>query len=160
MVVKNPLWTLVCFILNQFLHDQGAILTMTVCQSTGLLELKQLMHVPLEWEPKGKFQCRLNVPYGVDWEPTDSSTSSPENHPVPTTTVIDRTKPLKWAWIELMPVPVFLFSQIWKLLYFYMRIFGTGSNKGILVVRHDRKIINLSVSKHEGSLIVIERQQG
>src|SRR6185436_19359189 len=111
---ENPLWTLVCFILKQFLHDRGAVLTLTVCKETGLLNIKQLMQVPLEWEPPGKFRCQLNGLYDVkcDWEPITSIASRPEDQPACSATMIDRTKPLKWAWIELMPVPGLLFSQI------------------------------------------------
>jgi len=105
--VENPLWTLVCFILNQFLYDRGAVLTMTVCQSSGLLKLNQLMQVPLEWEPPKESQGwpKSLDDIECDSDTTDSSASSPEDYSIPTTKVIDRTKPLKWAWIELMPVP-------------------------------------------------------
>src|SRR6185369_15135963 len=121
---------------------------------------KQLQ-VPLEWEPPGKFRCQLNGLYDVkcDWEPITSIASRPEDQPACSATMIDRTKPLKWAWIELMPVPGLLFSQIWELVYFYMRIIHSGFNKGILVVRHEGSTIYLSVNKHEDSLIVIERLQ-
>lgn len=160
---KDPIGTMVRRILKQFVSDEGALLSLAHDHAADLVRIEEFVQVPGNWRPRCEIGLKKNEngDYELTWSPINKNELPIEE---PNSPVIPKALPLppdfpnkKWAWVELMPLPPFMFVPFWERLVWHMRKVAAALDEGILLVRNEHREVNLRVARHAETLIVIQR---
>ena len=161
---KDAIGTVVRRYLKQFLSDRAALFTLTLDAAAETVHIDALVQVPADWKPTYKMELKKTPDgsYLLNWSRIESGAteSLDEAPPSPAAAL---PLPLdyfnkKWSWIEYMPLPPFTFSATWDRLVWHMRKVDASLDDGILLARNERREVDLRVTRHGGTLIVIQRQ--